>query len=116
MANPPVDVVTLVESQTDAVAIPHVVRAANRRTVREITDLTLDIHLMIEEPERHIGAFMDAGGDIINVHVEACEHPHRVLGEIGRLGAKAGIALNPGTPLGAATGRAARCSRSRWSS
>ena len=63
--------------------------------------VTLDIHLMIERPERHIEAFREAGGDILNVHIEACEHPHRVLGEIRRLGAKAGVSVNPGTPLGA---------------
>jgi ribulose-phosphate 3-epimerase len=69
--------------------------------VRKAVDVTLDIHLMIERPENQIAAFRDAGGDILNVHVEACAHPHRVLGEIRRLGAKAGLSVNPGTPLGA---------------
>jgi ribulose-phosphate 3-epimerase len=69
--------------------------------VREITDLTLDIHLMIEEPERHIGAFMDAGGDIINVHVEACRHLHRVVQEVHGRGRRAGVCLNPATPASA---------------
>jgi ribulose-phosphate 3-epimerase len=69
--------------------------------VREITDLTLDIHLMIEEPERHIGAFMDAGGDIINVHVEACRHLHRVVQEVHARGRRAGVCLNPATPASA---------------
>jgi ribulose-phosphate 3-epimerase len=67
--------------------------------VRKAVDITLDIHLMIERPEDHIAAFRDAGGDILNVHVEACRHLHRTAGEIRRLGAKAGVALNPGTPL-----------------
>jgi ribulose-phosphate 3-epimerase len=70
--------------------------------LRKVVDITLDIHLMIEQPEQHIATFREAGGDILNVHVEACRHPHRVLGEIRRLGARAGLALNPGTPLSAA--------------
>ncbi len=69
--------------------------------VRRAVSIPLDIHLMIEEPERHIEAFRDAGGDIINVHVEACRHVHRVAGEIRRLGARAGVCLNPGTPVAA---------------
>jgi ribulose-phosphate 3-epimerase len=69
--------------------------------VRKAVDVTLDIHLMVEDPDRHLAAFRDAGGDILNVHVEACRHPHRVLGEIRRLGAQAGICVNPGTPLSA---------------
>ena len=66
--------------------------------VRKAVDIPLDIHLMVESPEDHIAAFRDAGGDILNVHVEACAHLHRVLGEIRRLGARAGVCLNPGTP------------------
>jgi ribulose-phosphate 3-epimerase len=72
--------------------------------VRKVTDITLDIHLMIEEPERHIGAFMDAGGDIINVHVEACRHLHRVVQEVHARGKRAGACLNPGTPVSAVEG------------
>ena len=67
--------------------------------VRKAVDITLDIHLMIERPEDQIAAFRDAGGDIINVHVEACKHLHRTVGEIRRLGARAGVSVNPGTPL-----------------
>jgi ribulose-phosphate 3-epimerase len=67
--------------------------------VRKAVAVTLDIHLMIENPENQIAAFREAGGDILNVHIEACEHPHRVLGEIRRLGAMAGLSVNPGTPL-----------------
>jgi len=69
--------------------------------VRKAVDITVDVHLMIEEPDRQLQAFRDAGGDIINVHVEACRHLHRVLGEIRRLGARAGVCINPGTSLSA---------------
>ncbi len=69
--------------------------------VRKAVDVTLDIHLMIERPEAQIEAFREAGGDIINVHVEACTHLHRVLSEIRRLGARAGVCLNPATPVSA---------------
>ncbi len=68
---------------------------------RRVTSLALDIHLMVAEPERHIGAFMDAGGDIINVHVEAATHLHRIIQEVQSRGKKAGVCLNPGTPVGA---------------
>jgi ribulose-phosphate 3-epimerase len=59
----------------------------------------LDVHLMIEEPERYVAEFKDAGAEIITVHVEACKHLHRNITQIKELGAKAGIALNPHTPL-----------------
>jgi ribulose-phosphate 3-epimerase len=68
--------------------------------VRKAVDVPLDIHLMIERPDDQLAAFVEAGGDILNVHVETCTHVHRTLGEIHRLGAKAGLALNPGTPVG----------------
>jgi ribulose-phosphate 3-epimerase len=67
--------------------------------IRKAVDVPLDIHLMVANPEAQIEAFRDAGGDILNVHVEACTHLHRVLGEIKRIGAKAGVSLNPATPL-----------------
>jgi ribulose-phosphate 3-epimerase len=69
--------------------------------VRRAVDIPLDVHLMVERPEDHVGAFRDAGGDILNVHVEATRHLHRLLGEIRRLGAKAGVSLAPATPLSA---------------
>ena len=69
--------------------------------VRKAVDITLDIHLMIEQPETQLAAFRDAGGDILNVHVEACRHVHRTLEEIKELGAAAGICINPGTPVDA---------------
>jgi ribulose-phosphate 3-epimerase len=67
--------------------------------VRKAVDITLDVHLMIERPEDYLTSFRDAGGDILNVHVEACRHLHRTLEEVRRLGALAGICLNPATPL-----------------
>lgn len=69
--------------------------------IRRSTELTLDLHLMIAEPERHIGAFIDAGGDIINVHVEAAAHLHRIVQEVHARGRRAGVCLNPGTPVSA---------------
>ena len=69
--------------------------------VRKAVNVTLDIHLMIENPDDHIAAFRDAGGDILNVHIEACRHLHRTLQEIRRLGAQAGVSVNPATPLSA---------------
>lgn len=67
-------------------------------TLRRITTLPLDVHLMIEKPENHIKAFRDAGASILTVHIENTPHIFRILQEIHALGCKAGIALNPGTP------------------
>jgi ribulose-phosphate 3-epimerase len=67
--------------------------------IRRVTALPLDIHLMIEDPRRYIARFRDAGADWITIHLEADRHPHRTLGEIRALGARAGLALNPGTPV-----------------
>jgi ribulose-phosphate 3-epimerase len=69
--------------------------------VRKAVDVTLDIHLMIEQPDAQLQAFREAGGDILNVHIEACRHIHRTLQAIRGLGAKAGVAFNPGTPVSA---------------
>ena len=69
--------------------------------VRKLSRLPLDVHLMIEQPERHLEAFARAGGDILNVHAEACPHLHRVLQQIKALGRRAGVCLNPATPLSA---------------
>jgi ribulose-phosphate 3-epimerase len=65
---------------------------------RRATKLPLDVHLMIEQPERHIEAFAKAGASSITVHVETCPHLHRTLQQIKSLGCKAGVTLNPGTP------------------
>ena len=59
----------------------------------------LDVHLMIEHPERYVGAFAAAGANVITVHQEACIHLDRVLSQIRESGAAAGVALNPGTPI-----------------
>ncbi|MBS4217795.1 ribulose-phosphate 3-epimerase [Bacillus sp. FJAT-49711] len=67
--------------------------------VRKITDLPLDVHLMIENPDQYIKAFADAGADIITVHVEATRHLHRTLQFIRSLGVKSGVVLNPATPV-----------------
>jgi ribulose-phosphate 3-epimerase len=73
---------------------PDVVKA-----IRKITALPLDVHLMIEKPERYLKAFIDAGADWLGVHVEASVHLHRTIQSIRELGAKAAVALNPATPL-----------------
>jgi ribulose-phosphate 3-epimerase len=67
--------------------------------VRKATKLPLDVHLMIEDPESQFDAVADAGGDIINFHVEATVHADRLLRRIHTLGKRAGICLNPATPL-----------------
>lgn len=69
------------------------------KTVRSLTDLPLDVHLMIVEPERHLKAFADAGADHLTVHYETCPHIHRTLQTIRDLGVSPGITLNPGTPV-----------------
>ncbi len=61
----------------------------------------LDVHLMIVQPERYVEAFRQAGADIISVHAEACIHLHRTIEQIKTAGAKAGVALNPHTPVSA---------------
>jgi ribulose-phosphate 3-epimerase len=70
-------------------------------SIRPVTSLPLDVHLMIEHPERYISDFVNAGADIITVHVEASPHLHATIRLIKELGAKAGVSLNPPTPLSA---------------
>lgn len=67
--------------------------------LRSWTPLPLDVHLMIEHPELHIAEFVKAGADIITVHVEACPHLYKVVEVIKGLGVRAGVSLNPATPL-----------------
>lgn len=67
--------------------------------VRPHTKLPLDVHLMIEEPDKYISAFVKSGADWITVHQEACPHLHRTLSLIKEQGVRAGVAINPGTPL-----------------
>ncbi|MEE8443566.1 MAG: ribulose-phosphate 3-epimerase, partial [Dehalococcoidia bacterium] len=71
------------------------------QALRSTTELPLDVHLMIVEPERHIQLFAEAGAGIITVQAEACLHLHRVVQQIKELGARAGVAINPGTSLSA---------------
>ncbi|WP_301920820.1 ribulose-phosphate 3-epimerase [Ferruginibacter sp.] len=66
---------------------------------RKTTKKICDVHLMIEEPERYTQAFKDAGADILTVHYEACTHLHRNIQQIKSIGMKAGVALNPHTPV-----------------
>jgi ribulose-phosphate 3-epimerase len=67
--------------------------------VKRVTALPLDVHLMIEDAERWVGAYAKAGADIIGVHVEACPHLHRTLQQIRDLGKRASVVLNPATPI-----------------
>jgi len=73
---------------------PLIVEAA-----RQVTDLPLDVHLMIADPDRYLEDFAAAGADWITVHVETCPHLHRTIARIKELGKKAGAVLNPATPL-----------------
>jgi ribulose-phosphate 3-epimerase len=68
-------------------------------SLRGVTEPPLDCHLMIEEPERYVEEFVQAGADMVSVHVEAARHLHRCVARIQELGAKAGVVLNPATPL-----------------
>ncbi|HLS53192.1 MAG TPA: ribulose-phosphate 3-epimerase, partial [Tissierellaceae bacterium] len=69
------------------------------KKLRKVTDLPFDVHLMIDRPERYIEDFVDAGADIITVHQESTTHLHRAIQLIKNLGVKAGVSLNPSTPL-----------------
>ena len=69
------------------------------KSIRHLTDKTFDCHLMIEEPERYIKLVAESGADIISVHVEATKHIHRVIQQIKQTGTKAGVVINPGTPV-----------------
>ena len=70
------------------------------RSIRKVATVPLDVHLMIEEPDRYLDAFVKAGAAMISVHLEVLPHLHRTLQAIKELGAKAGVALNPSTPVG----------------
>ena len=69
------------------------------RAIRAVTSLPLDVHLMIEKPERYLTQFKHAGANLITVHFEACTHIHRTIQEIKSLGCQVGVAINPGTPI-----------------
>ena len=69
------------------------------KAVRRCTNLPLDVHLMIEKPERYIEAFADSGADHLTVHYETCPHLHRTIQSIHSAGAKAGVSVNPSTSV-----------------
>ncbi len=69
------------------------------QAIKKHTSKFLDVHLMIEKPERFLKQFADSGANMITVHLEACPHIHRTIQEIKDLGCLAGIAINPGTPV-----------------
>ena len=69
------------------------------KTMADNCDKVMDVHLMIVQPERYIQTFKDCGADILTVHYEACTHLHRTIQEIHNAGMKAGVALNPHTPV-----------------
>lgn len=73
------------------------------KTMAQLCNKTIDVHLMIQSPGKYIQSFRDAGADIISVHAEACNHLHRMVGQIKETGAKAGVALNPHTPINVIT-------------
>jgi ribulose-phosphate 3-epimerase len=69
------------------------------RQIKKSAKKPLDVHLMITQPDRYIEAFKEAGADILTVHYEACDHLHRTLNQIKKLGMKAGVSLNPHSPV-----------------
>lgn len=73
------------------------------KAIRQVTDLPIDVHLMILNPERHLQAFADAGTNHLTVHYETCPHIHRTLQTIRKLGMSPAIVLNPGTPINTLT-------------
>ncbi len=68
------------------------------KDIRKTTELILDVHLMIEEPQKYLNQFIDAGSDVITVHIETLKEPGKILEDIKSAGLKAGISLNPETP------------------
>jgi ribulose-phosphate 3-epimerase len=80
--------------------VPNITFGSNVvKAVRRVTDLPIDVHLMIVEPEKHLQAFADAGTNHITVHYETCPHIHRTLQSIREIGMSPGIVINPGTPI-----------------
>jgi len=71
------------------------------KQIRKVSKKLLDVHLMIVEPDKHIEAYKEAGADILTVHFEVCNHLHRTLQNIKSLGMKAGVSINPHTPVSA---------------
>lgn len=84
----------------DGIFVPNITFGAPLiKKIRKVTDLPFDVHLMIEQPERFIKDFVEAGADILTVHQESTRHLHRTIQEIKSYGIKAGLSLNPATPL-----------------
>ncbi|MFZ5975952.1 MAG: ribulose-phosphate 3-epimerase [Bacillota bacterium] len=84
----------------DGVFVPNITFGQGMiAALKKRTKLPLDVHLMIDAPERYVDSFIDAGADILTFHVEACTHPHRTLQAIRSRGVKSGLVLNPGTPV-----------------
>ncbi|MGL4363182.1 MAG: ribulose-phosphate 3-epimerase [Cellulosilyticaceae bacterium] len=84
----------------DGAFVPNItIGAPVAKALRKHIKGVMDVHLMIEEPDRYLQDFKDAGSDLVTVHYEACKHIHRTIQHIKLLGMKAGIALNPGTPV-----------------
>lgn len=84
----------------DGMFVPNITLGAPViKSLRKYTDRILDVHLMIEEPDRYVEDFAKAGADIITVHAEACRHLDRTVAHIKELGVMAGVAVNPATPI-----------------
>ena len=84
----------------DGTFVPEITLGAGIvKAIRPVTDAVFDVDLMVEHPDTHIEAFAKAGADYITFHVEAAKHPHRMIQAIHALGCKAGVSLNPGTPI-----------------
>lgn len=84
----------------DGMFVPNITLGAPVvKSLRKYTDRILDVHLMIEEPDRYVEDFAKAGADTITVHAEACRHLDRTVAHIKELGAMAGVAINPATPI-----------------
>ncbi len=84
----------------DGVFVPNItIGPVVIKSIRKVTELPFDVHLMIEEPERYIKDFAEAGADIITVHFEASKHLHRTIEKIKSLGKLAGVSINPATPV-----------------
>ena len=84
----------------DGTFVPEItIGAGVVKAIRPVTDAVFDVHLMVEHPETQIDSFVKAGADIITFHLEAAKHPHRIIQAIHAAGCKAGISINPGTPL-----------------
>lgn len=85
----------------DGIFVPNITAGWNFvEALRKITDLPLDVHLMIEKPERYIDEFVKSGASFLTIHQESCIHLHRAVERIRELGASPAVAINPATPIG----------------